>query len=141
MTALLSLTKATTPLVRFVLLKWSRLYPQRTNRTLFRLVRVFDEFTEDNDPWKEHDFGSVKFKGGKYFWKIDYYAPDLKIRIRRRLAIPQGHHPSNDADAHQRVLVLLSSHPGFQAGGPSLVSDWYNDNNLGDNDMTSIASY
>jgi hypothetical protein len=36
-------------------------------------VRAFDNFTEDNDPHGEHDFGSFDFKGERVFWKIDYY--------------------------------------------------------------------
>ncbi len=36
-------------------------------------VRAFDSFTPDNDPWKEHDFGSIKLDGHKIFWKIDCY--------------------------------------------------------------------
>lgn len=42
-----------------------------------RLVRIkvqnFDAFNEDNDPYGEHDFGSVQVLGEKYFWKIDYF--------------------------------------------------------------------
>jgi hypothetical protein len=38
-------------------------------------VRTFAEFTEDNDPYGEHDFGSFTLStGGKCFWKIDDYA-------------------------------------------------------------------
>ena len=34
----------------------------------------FDEFTEDNDPHGEHDFGVIdKPEWPKVFWKIDYY--------------------------------------------------------------------
>jgi Protein of unknown function (DUF3768) len=36
-------------------------------------IRWFDEFTEDNDPYGEHDFGTVYWGGEKIFWKIDYY--------------------------------------------------------------------
>ncbi len=37
-------------------------------------VRAFKDFTEDNDPYGEHDFGAFTQKGaGKIFWKIDYY--------------------------------------------------------------------
>ena len=40
-------------------------------------TRNFDEFTEANDPYGEHDFGSLEIKGaGTVFWKFDYYAPD-----------------------------------------------------------------
>ena len=36
-------------------------------------VRAHDEFTEDNDPHREHDFGSFDHAGARIFWKIDYY--------------------------------------------------------------------
>lgn len=45
---------------------------------LSRAVEDFNRFTEDNDPYGEHDFGSLKFEGQKVFWKIDYYDRDLK---------------------------------------------------------------
>lgn len=37
------------------------------------MVRDFDKFSEDNDPYGEHDFGSFVCFGKKLFWKIDYY--------------------------------------------------------------------
>ncbi|MDH5217811.1 MAG: DUF3768 domain-containing protein [Gammaproteobacteria bacterium] len=37
------------------------------------LVKDFSDFTPDNDPYGEHDFGSFEYKGDKFFWKIDYY--------------------------------------------------------------------
>ena len=36
-------------------------------------VRDFDDFTEANDPYGEHDFGAFDFDGQTFFWKIDYY--------------------------------------------------------------------
>lgn len=36
-------------------------------------VADFDDFTNDNDPHGEHDFGSFELVGRKFFWKIDYY--------------------------------------------------------------------
>ena len=45
---------------------------------LFRLVRVFDDFTPGNDPYGEHDFESIEFQGDKYYFKIDYYDKSLK---------------------------------------------------------------
>jgi len=44
---------------------------------LIRAVRDFSNFTEDNDPYGEHDFGSFTVGGVKIFWKIDYYTEDL----------------------------------------------------------------
>jgi len=43
-----------------------------------RLVREHDSFTEDNDPYGEHDFGSFDLAGKRLFWKIDYYDIDLR---------------------------------------------------------------
>lgn len=34
------------------------------------------EFTPDNDPHAEHDFGSLDYDGHKIFWKIDVYEND-----------------------------------------------------------------
>ena len=43
------------------------------------LVRDFDVFTTENDPYGEHDFGSVIVDGTNLFWKIDLYEePDVK---------------------------------------------------------------
>lgn len=44
---------------------------------IFEKVQSFSDFTEDNDPYGEHDFGALDVDGvGKVFWKIDYYNPD-----------------------------------------------------------------
>lgn len=40
-------------------------------------VQNFKDFTEDNDPYGEHDFGSFTVAGNKIFWKIDYYDQEL----------------------------------------------------------------
>jgi Protein of unknown function (DUF3768) len=33
-------------------------------------VRAFDDFTPDNDPYGEHDFGILKLNGATIYWKI-----------------------------------------------------------------------
>ena len=43
------------------------------------MVRDFNEFGEDNDPYGEHDFGSFEYFGEKLFWKIDYYDSALEL--------------------------------------------------------------
>lgn len=45
---------------------------------LFQAVREYDRFTPKDDPYGEHDFGALAFKGVRYFWKIDYYDLDLR---------------------------------------------------------------
>lgn len=64
---------------------------------LLKLVREYDRFSEDNDPWGEHDFGSIDFNGTRYFWKIDYYDKSLE----------QGSEDPADADKTTRVLTLM----------------------------------
>jgi len=61
---------------------------------LSRAVECFSSFTEDNDPYGEHDFGSLRFEGQRIFWKIDYYDETLSKwcdpldgRCRRHLTI------------------------------------------------------
>lgn len=36
-------------------------------------VATFDDFSTDNDPHGEHDFGALTVEGERIFWKIDYY--------------------------------------------------------------------
>ncbi len=66
---------------------------------LFRLVRTFDDFTESNDPYGEHDFGCIKFKSEVYNFKIDYYTPDLM----------HGSEDPGDLTKTTRVLTLMHS--------------------------------
>ena len=42
-------------------------------------VRRFDAFTPDNDPYEEHDFGSIHHSGQTVFWKFDYWDVDLTM--------------------------------------------------------------
>lgn len=45
---------------------------------IYTAVYNYKRFTEDNDPYGEHDFGSFKIHRQKIFWKIDYYDENLK---------------------------------------------------------------
>src|SRR5574344_1798708 len=45
---------------------------------LLEEIATYEDFNEGNDPYQEHDFGSVEYKDTKYFFKIDYYDNDLK---------------------------------------------------------------
>jgi len=36
-------------------------------------IATFDSFSPHNDPYGEHDFGSLVLAGATLFWKIDYY--------------------------------------------------------------------
>ncbi len=60
-------------------------------------VRAFNEFSEDNDPAHEHDFGAFTHEGHKVFWKIDYYAPSLEY----------GSEDPSDDEKTSRVLTIM----------------------------------
>jgi hypothetical protein len=45
---------------------------------IFIRVRDFTDFTEDNDPYGEHDFGSFEILEHRIFWKIDYCDQELQ---------------------------------------------------------------
>lgn len=44
---------------------------------IYTAVRNFSRFTEDNNPYGEHDFGSLKMHGQRIFWKTDYCEESL----------------------------------------------------------------
>lgn len=64
---------------------------------LLEAVRTFDAFTENNDPHGEHDFGDIALFDVTWFWKIDYYTPDLE----------GGSDDPSDPDKTCRVLTVL----------------------------------
>ena len=51
--------------------------PLDTKARILLAVQTFDAFTADNDPHREHDFGSFEIDGETYFFKVDYYALDM----------------------------------------------------------------
>jgi hypothetical protein len=60
-------------------------------------VRAFGDFTPDNDPYGEHDFGSFRIGEEKLFWKIDYY--DLSLEY--------GSNDPADPAQTARVLTIM----------------------------------
>lgn len=63
------------------------------------LVANYAEFTKDNDPYDEHDFGALTFRREKIFWKIDYY--DLTLTA----GSPD---PSNPAITTRVLTIMLA---------------------------------
>src|SRR5438045_7078649 len=47
--------------------------PSDTKAMVIRKVATFSDFSAENDPNGEHDFGSFELEGRKLFWKVDYY--------------------------------------------------------------------
>ena len=66
-------------------------------RALIDRVRCFDTFTPDNDPYGEHDFGSIDLGDCRYFWKIDNYDPTLSF----------GSSNASDQSATERSLTIM----------------------------------
>src|SRR5438105_281092 len=48
-------------------------------RNVLAAVAGFDDFTEDNDPWGEHDGAVLTVDGRRVIFKIDYYGRDLQF--------------------------------------------------------------
>lgn len=60
-------------------------------------VARFDEFSDDNDPWGEHDCAVLTVNGRRVIFKIDYY--DLEL---------QCHSPdASDQAVTQRVMTVM----------------------------------
>ena len=60
-------------------------------------VRTFDDFTHENDPHGEHDFGSLEIEGERIYFKLDYY--DLTRAMHSEDAA--------DPSATERVLTIM----------------------------------
>ncbi len=70
--------------------------PEKIRKILFA-VKTYDAFTKDNDPYKEHNFGSDEIDGARIFWKIDYYDQTLSV-----------HSPDpSDPTVTERVLTIM----------------------------------
>jgi len=66
---------------------------------VIQAVKSFDKFTEDNDPYQEHDFGKITINGEDYFWKIDYYE---NSNCKYGFSFEEG-----KADTAFRVLTIM----------------------------------
>jgi len=53
--------------------------PDTQQAEIMRRVFAFSDFTPENDPHGEHDFGSFEHAGKTIFWKIDYYDRTLDM--------------------------------------------------------------
>ena len=64
---------------------------------VFLAVQSFKDFDEGNDPHGEHDFGSFEVEGENYFFKLDYYSPDME----------GGSEDPADPEKTTRVLTIM----------------------------------
>ena len=64
---------------------------------ILEAVAAFEDFSPDNDPYGEHDFGVLAVEGTRLFFKIDY--------LDRALT---GHSPDpTDPTVTTRVLTIM----------------------------------
>ena len=52
--------------------------PVADQAAVLAMVRGFDNFDPENDPYGEHDFLAIEHSGERYFAKIDYYDLDMQ---------------------------------------------------------------
>ena len=71
--------------------------PLDTRARVVLAVQSFSEFTKENDPHSEHDFGTFDIEGDTYFFKIDYYALDMD----------GGSEDPADPEKTTRVLTIM----------------------------------
>ena len=66
-------------------------------RAVLLAVAGFDDFSEDNDPWGEHDCATLTVNGHRLIFKIDYYDRDLAY-----------HSPdASDPAVTERVMTVM----------------------------------
>ena len=70
---------------------------EETQARIIEAVRTFDDFTPENDPHGEHDFGSLEVDGEQIFFKLDYY--DLTRAMHSEDAA--------DPSVTERVLTIM----------------------------------
>jgi Protein of unknown function (DUF3768) len=71
--------------------------PLVTKARVLLAVQSFDKFDADNDPHREHEFGSFEIEGETYFFKIDYYDLDME----------GGSEDPADPEKTTRVLTIM----------------------------------
>ena len=75
--------------------------PRPTVEAIIKKVTDFDDFTEDNDPHGEHDFGSFELDGHKVFWKVDYYEARSGLTLG-------AEHPESIATTERVLTIMLA---------------------------------
>jgi hypothetical protein len=67
---------------------------------IFKRVREFSDFTPGNDPYGEHDFGSLTASGEEVLWKIDYFA-DARMELG-------SDNPADPARSYRVLTIMLA---------------------------------
>jgi hypothetical protein len=67
---------------------------------VIRRVATYSDFTPDNDPHGEHDFGTFEVAGQTFFWKIDYYDTAMEFG---------SEDPADPAKTTRVLTIMLAS--------------------------------
>src|ERR1019366_8991035 len=65
--------------------------------TILEQVREYNDFSEDDDPYGEHDFGAIRHGDQQIFWKIDYYNCNMQ----------EGSPDPGDSTVTTRVITIM----------------------------------
>jgi hypothetical protein len=87
------------PLGRTVFTQQVAAMPSQDRAAILLSIKLFDDFSEENDPYGEHDFGSVDHQGETYFWKFDYWDENYEC----------GSEDPSDLAKTRRVLTIMHS--------------------------------
>ena len=72
-------------------------FPKADQAAIYEKVQNYSDFSSDNDPYGERDFGSFTHNGEKIFWKIDCYDNSFEF----------GSSDPTNPEITKRVLTIL----------------------------------
>jgi hypothetical protein len=73
--------------------------PHQDIENIIDAIAAIDTFEAENDPYGEHDFGSIDTTFAKVFWKIDYF--DLQLKFL-------SPDPADPAQTIRTITIMLS---------------------------------
>jgi hypothetical protein len=73
--------------------------PSDVKAMAIRRVATFSEFTPNDDPHGEQDFGSFALAGRKFFWKIDAYDKAMEFG---------SEDPANPSQTTRVLTIMLA---------------------------------
>jgi hypothetical protein len=85
--------------------------PDMVKAAALQKAATFDDFTEDNDPYGEHDFGSFELCNRKFFWKIEYYDSTMQ----------QGSEDPSDPEKTTRVMGSFTAEEMDDVAEPARI--------------------
>lgn len=71
--------------------------PDMVKAAALQFMAQYHNFTPQNDPHGEHDFGAFELCNRRFFWKVDYYDKTLEF----------GSEDPADPEKTTRVLTLI----------------------------------